>query len=109
MGTAREDDVKEDRARGVRSGTMTTRDLLEEAQGLAVQIERLLTSPGCQTTDSDTLRIRLARAHTLSLLDQLSELLETVSAKPSVRAPRDEDGDTSSGIRLASWSLRASS
>jgi hypothetical protein len=84
---------------------MTTRELLEEAQGLAVQIERLLTSPGCQTTDSDTLRIRLARAHTLSLLDQLSELLEPVSTKPGsgLRAPRDENGDAASGVRRASW------
>ena len=64
MGTAREDDVKDDRARPGRGAGMTTRELLEEAQALAVQIERLLTSPGCQTTDSDTLRIRLgARAH----------------------------------------------
>ena len=108
MGKAREDDVKEDRARVVRGGGMTTRELLEEAQGLAVQIERLLTSPGCQTTDSGTLRIRLARAHTLSLLDQLSELLEPVSAKPgsSVRAPQGEDGDSASGIRRPATSWR---
>jgi hypothetical protein len=108
MGTAREDDVKEDRARAVRGGGPTTRDLLQEAQGLAVQIEQLLTSPGCQTADSDTLRIRLARAHTLSLLDQLSELLEPISAKPgsSVRAPREEDVDTTSGIRRPATSWR---
>ena len=108
MGIAREDDVKEDRARPGRGAGMSMRELLEEAQGLAVQIERLLTSPGCQSTDSDTLRIRLARAHTLSLLDQLSELLEPVSVQraPSVRAPRDDEGDGPSGIRRPATSWR---
>jgi len=107
MGTAREDDVKDDRARPGRPG-MTTREILEEARALAVQIERLLTNPGCQTTDSDTLRIRLARAHTLSLLDQLSELLEPVSVPraPAVRTPRDDDGDGPSGIRRPATSWR---
>ncbi|SRR5258708_6376957 len=109
MGTAREDDSKEDRVRPVRGGGATTRELLEEAQCLAVQIEHLLTSPRCQTGDSDTLRIRLARAHTLSLLDQLWELLEPVSAKPGsgVRARRDDqDGDATSGIRRPATSWR---
>ena len=108
MGTARENEVGEDRAKVLRPGGLSTRELLEEAQALAVQIEHLLTSPGCQTTDSDTLRIRLARAHTLSLLDQLSELLEPVSAKPgsSVRAPRDEEGDAPSATRRPAPSWR---
>jgi hypothetical protein len=108
MGTSREDSVKGDGPRVARGGVgMTTRQLLEQAQGLAIQIERLLTSPGCQTPDSDALRIRLARAHTLSLLDELSELLEPQRAKPgsSVRVPRDEEGDAS-GIRRPAPSWR---
>jgi hypothetical protein len=108
MRTARANDVNEHRPGLVRGGAITTREVLEEAQGLAVQIESLLTSPSCQTTDSNTLRIRLARAHTLSLLDQLSELLEPVSAPPasSVRAPHTEDSDAISGIRRPATSWR---
>jgi hypothetical protein len=85
-----------------------TRELLEEAQTLAVQIERLLASPSCQLCEAEAFRVRLARAHTLSLLDQLSELLgprqSQRAAEPSVRGPRSEGDNAVSGIRPAtSW------
>jgi hypothetical protein len=92
---------------------MTTSEVLEKAHAMAKQIERLLMSPSCHMPSSDTFRIRLARAHALSLLDQLSEL---VSRRPSDRPSDDgarmarcrpgEDADTTvSGVHPAS-SLR---
>ncbi len=91
---------KDDHARGYRDEA-SLRDVLEQAQGLAVEIERLLTSPRFDYAESDTFRIRLARAHTLSLLDQLSELLGKHAGSATRRATRDEEGNIVSGIHPA--------
>jgi len=83
-----------------------TRELLEEAHTLAMQIERVLASPSCQMSESEAFRVRLARAHTLSLLDQLAELLAprlTRDSSPPQSPPLRDDGDSVSGVRRASW------
>ena len=83
-----------------------SRSLLEEAHLLATQIERLLNSPSCELSDSETFRVRLARAHTLSLLDQLSDLLGPTRAKPGLRstATRDDDETSASpALPITSW------
>ena len=83
-------------------------EMLEQAHALASEIEGLLTSVSQEVANSDSFRVRLARAHTLSLLDQLSELIgqRPSSPGPSVRsaAPRDRDNDdqATSGVRRAS-------
>jgi hypothetical protein len=51
------------------------RALLKEAQDLAVQIESLLETPILDADEACIFRMRLARAHTLGLLDQLEELV----------------------------------
>jgi hypothetical protein len=78
-----------------------TREVLAQARALAEQIERLLTSPRCNFAESDGFRVRLARAHTLSLLDQLGELLGPLESVHRLRrAVRDEEeGTTSEEIR----------
>jgi hypothetical protein len=59
------------------------REALESALALAFRIEQLLNAAGAQSPDNDAFRVRLARAHTLSLVDQLSELVGTrASAVP---------------------------
>jgi hypothetical protein len=86
----------------VAEGPVPARTVLEEAHAFAVQIERLLTGPQCDFAEADTFRVRLARAHTLSLLDQLSEL---IGSRDSAREPRrsthDGDEGTASGVRTA--------
>jgi hypothetical protein len=74
------------------------REALEQALELAVQIDRLLTSPPCTLPEVDAFRIRLARAHTLSLLDQLAELIGPLESTTRLASRDDEDGG-SSGIR----------
>jgi hypothetical protein len=81
-------------------------DLLEKAHALAGEIEQLLTEVGHEAGESNAFRVRLARAHTLSLLDQLAELLGTRSSGygPGVHGcppARDEDGEATSGVRRA--------
>jgi hypothetical protein len=89
------------------------RGALEEAQALATQAEQLLAKLSQERADSNSFRIRLARAHALSLLDQLSELLEVRSSGygPAVRdcpAPADDD-DAVSGVRQGPWRRSATS
>ena len=95
-----EQDVKETYGPGrVVASAAALRKTLEEAQELAVQIERLLSNPRADFAEADAFRVRLARAHTLSLLDQLSDLLCPESA--SRQALGDDDTHVASGIRPA--------
>lgn len=97
-----EHETTESSGRSRSQSAAAVREILEEAQELAAQIERLLTSPRCNFPESDAFRVRLARAHTLSLLDQLSELLGPEDSGPGThRALRDDDTHASSGIRPA--------
>jgi hypothetical protein len=96
-----------------RDEATNVRDVLEEAHALATQAEELLANLSQAHGDSNAFRIRLARAHALSLLDQLSDLLE---ARPSGYGPalRDcpvpiVDDDAVSGVRQAPWTRRATS
>jgi hypothetical protein len=104
MGQSR---AKDDRLRGPREEVPSARDLLEQAHALAAQVEGLLTEVSHEVSDSDTFRVRLARAHTLSLLDQLAELLGARSSGrgPSVRGTHashvDDDENAGSGVRQA--------
>jgi hypothetical protein len=112
MGMAVEKKMGDDRTRGLRDGDgKGAQDLLEQAHGLAGQIEALLQDLSREVAESDTFRVRLARAHTLSLLDQLAELLggRSSMASPSVRncSPRDDDENASSGVRPGSRNLYA--
>ena len=116
MGMSRDDQAKEEhsRDRDTDEDSMSTREALERAQELAEQVEDLLTHLGQEVADSDTIRVRLARAHTLSLLDQLSELLgprSSVARFATSYGPalptftfREDDEDTASGVRpLPAW------
>jgi hypothetical protein len=97
-----EPEVTERYSRNRSQSVASVRETLAEAQELAVQIERLLTSPRCDFPEADSFRVRLARAHTLSLLDQLSELLGPEDSAPGTRRTlRDDETHTSSGIRPA--------
>jgi hypothetical protein len=104
MAMAFDSKAKDDRSR-VRNEWASASDLLEKAHVLAGEIEELLTQVSQEASKSDAFRVRLARAHTLSLLDQLAELLGTRDSGygPGVRAcsPRDDDGEATSGIRRA--------
>jgi hypothetical protein len=113
MAMAFDNEAKHDPLRALRDETTNVREVLEEAQALATQAEQLLANLSQDRGDANTFRIRLARAHALSLLDQLSELLE---ARPSGFGPpvRDcaapiEDEDSISGVRQAPWSRAATS
>src|SRR4051794_8418052 len=64
-----------DRPPHVQKKSRSPRALLEEAQDLAVRIENLLESPVHDGDEASAFRLRLARAHTLGLLDQLEELV----------------------------------
>jgi hypothetical protein len=98
-------DAQKDHGRTRPQDVGTMREALEEAVGLAVQIDRLLTSPQCTMAEVDTFRIRLARAHTLSLLDQLSELIGPLESTMRLASRDDDDDDDegkgASGIRSA--------
>ena len=100
MAMALDNQAKENRSRSVRADLRSAKDLLEQAQALAAQIEELLTQLGREVPESDTYRVRLARAHTLSLLDQLSDLIAPRPSRPPMRscaAPGEEDA--ASGVR----------
>lgn len=110
MGMALENKAKDDPgrsgdSRSTRDDVASARELLEQAQELAAQIEGLLTKLGQSGSDADTFRVRLARAHTLSLLDQLSELIgpRPSGYGPAVadRGPREDDENATSGVRQA--------
>ena len=113
MGMALEKKTGDDRSRALRDEHgKGAQDLVEQAHRLAGQIEALLQDLGGEVAESDAFRVRLARAHTLSLLDQLADLLGPRSSipSPSVRncGPRDdEDDNASSGVRPGSRSLYA--
>ena len=112
MGMALERKTLDDRSLNPHDGRsgasmkLDPKDLLERAHGLAAQIEGLLTRVGHEVAESDSFRVRLARAHTLSLLDQLAELVQprTSVPPPTVRScgPRDEDSTAVSGVRPGS-------
>jgi hypothetical protein len=95
------------RGRAIRDEVPTPKELLEQAHALASEIEGLLMTLSRGVADADTFRVRLARAHTLSLLDQLAELIGTRPSGhgPAVRAcgtlDRDEDENATSGVRRA--------
>jgi hypothetical protein len=106
MNTSFEDQTKNPRGR-VRDEVPSPKELLEQAHELASEIEGLLTSLSRGIADADTFRVRLARAHTLSLLDQLAELIGSRQSAhgPAARSrgtlDRDEDENASSGVRRA--------
>ncbi len=106
MALAHSEKLNDERLRVLReTAASSTREQLEKAQMLALQIERLLVNAGGDVPDSDTFRIRLARAHTLSLLDEISALLRPERG-PGVAACESVDGEenTASGIRpVSSW------
>ena len=110
MAIAFDNQGKHDALLSIRDRASEVRAALEEAHALATEAEQLLATVSQDRTDSNTFRIRLARAHALSLLDQLSELLE---ARPSDHGPAVRDcpaptGDEAvSGLRQAGW-LRSS-
>jgi hypothetical protein len=66
--------ANDNRPHGLRDEPARAGELLEHARSLAMQIERLLDDLGHQIDSPDSFKVRLARAHTLGLLDQLSEL-----------------------------------
>ncbi len=106
MAMAQSNKFDEDRLRVVReTRPSSTRGELEKAQELALQIEQLLATVGGDVPDSDTFRVRLARAHALSLLDELSVLLRPARGPSGAPcAPRETDEDASSTIRpVTSW------
>jgi hypothetical protein len=117
MGMALERKTLDDRSRGPHDGRtgasseLDPKDLLEQAHGLAAQIEGLLTEVGHEVAESDNFRVRLARAHTLSLLDQLAELLQPRSSvpPPTVRScgARDEDSTAASAVKPGSRAMFA--
>jgi hypothetical protein len=81
MSMAFDKQPKNSRARTTRDDAADAHELLEQAQELAVQIETLLARLGQFDGHGDSFRVRLARAHTLSLLDQLTDLMR---GRPSV-------------------------
>ena len=55
---------------------LSFRELIHEIQELAARIKRLLEDPICEKCTSELIRVRMARAHTLSLLDELAGLVD---------------------------------
>jgi hypothetical protein len=102
-----EEQTKNPRGRITREDVPSAKELLEQAHALASEVEGLLTKLSRGVADADTFRVRLARAHTLSLLDQLAELIGT---RPSGHGPavrncgtldRGDDENAASGVRRA--------
>jgi len=99
MAMALDDQTKGNRARSARGDSMSAKDLLEQARALAAQIEELLTDLGREVPESDTYRVRLARAHTLSLLDQLSDMIAPRPSRPPMRScPAPDEEDAASAV-----------
>jgi hypothetical protein len=98
---ALEHEAKQSFGRSSFQSVTEVRETLEEAQDLAVQIERLLSNPRCNFAEADAFRVRLARAHTLSLLDQLSDMLGPEVSAPRSALREDDDNHVASGIRPA--------
>jgi hypothetical protein len=107
MNISFEDQPKNLRGRAIREEVPSAKEILEQAHALASEVEGLLTTLSRGVADADTFRVRLARAHTLSLLDQLAELIGTRASGhgPAVRncstLDRDEDDNAASGVRQA--------
>jgi len=106
MSMAFDKQPKDSRARNARDDATSAKELLEQAQALAVQIESLLMRFGESDGHCDAFRVRLARAHALSLLDQLTDLMgdrPSMMPGPAVRscaAPDTGDEEnTASGVR----------
>jgi len=59
--------------------------MAEQAEVLVVQLVALLTTLGDEVTTSDSFRVRLAKAHALSTLDELSEVLRHLATDPPGR------------------------
>ncbi len=101
---------KDSRARSTRDDDATSaKELLEQAQALAMQIEGLLMRFGQEDGHCDAFRVRLARAHTLSLLDQLTDLMgdrPSMMPGPAVRscaaADTSDEENAASGVRRTS-------
>jgi len=66
---------------GTRPKTIS-RDVAERAEVLVVQLVALLTTLGDEVSASDSFRVRLAKAHALSTLDELSEVLRHLPDPP---------------------------
>jgi hypothetical protein len=108
MAMAFDNEAEHDRLHARREDATHVRGVLEEARALATQAEYLLATLSRDSTDSSTFRMRLARAHALSLLDQLADLLEARPSGdgPALRgcpAPADDE-DAVSAVRQAPWS-----
>ena len=56
-------------------------ELVKEAQDLVRQVVRILNDPICEQHSSLTLR--MARAHALTLLDHLAELMDAPTSSPA--------------------------
>jgi hypothetical protein len=110
MSMAFDKQPKDSRARTTRDDATSAKELLEQAQALAMQIESLLMRFG-QEGQCDAFRVRLARAHTLSLLDQLTDLMgdrPSIMPGPAVRscaaADTSDEENAASGVRrTALW------
>ena len=70
---------------------LSFRELIHETQVLAARIERLLDDPICEECTSELIRIRMARAHTLSLLHELAELVDPRDRGPVKAVARQDD------------------
>jgi hypothetical protein len=107
MSMSFEKSVEDHAARNVRDDAASPQDRLERAHVLASEIDGLLNAVSHELADTDNFRVRLARAHTLSLLDQLAELIGTRGSAdgPTVRScatrDRTDDENATSGVRRA--------
>jgi hypothetical protein len=70
---------------------LSFRELIQETQVLAARIRRLLEDPICEKCTSELIRVRMARAHTLSLLDELAELADPREHGPVKAVARNDD------------------
>ena len=62
--------------RSVASEDHSSREVFKEAQELLVQVLSILNNPICESHPSAVWSLRLARAHTLTLLDQVAKLVD---------------------------------
>jgi hypothetical protein len=62
--------------RSAASDDHSSREVFKEAQELLVQVLSILNNPICESHPSAVWSLRLARAHTLTLLDQVARLVD---------------------------------
>jgi hypothetical protein len=67
------------------------RELIRASQVLAARIERLLNDPICEQCPLEPIRVRMARAHTLSLIDELAGLVDPRDRGPAKTAAPERD------------------